>query len=128
MFLTGKKIRRMLLAVPLCVVGMGVAHPISSDAVLAASHKAKMTGKQIAFNRKLGNCLACHKVDDGTLPGDVAPDLVDMKDRYESKKELREQIWDATKANPDSFMPPFGRHHILTESQIDAVVDYIYGL
>jgi sulfur-oxidizing protein SoxX len=28
--------------------------------------------------------------------------------------------------NPNTIMPPFGRHWILSEDEIDAVVAYIY--
>lgn len=85
-------------------------------------------GKEIAFDRKKGNCLACHMIEGGTLPGNIGPPLVAMKARYPDKAKLRAQIWDSTKANPNSIMPPFGRHKILTESEIDKVVEFIYSL
>jgi sulfur-oxidizing protein SoxX len=28
-------------------------------------------GKAVAVDRKKGNCLACHAMDDGTLPGNI---------------------------------------------------------
>jgi sulfur-oxidizing protein SoxX len=85
-------------------------------------------GKAVAFDRKLGNCLACHAIDDGTLPGNIGPPLIAMKLRFPDKAKLRAQIWDATVANPNSIMIPFGRHRVLTEEQIDQVVEYIYTL
>ena len=85
-------------------------------------------GKEIAFDRKKGNCLACHQIDGGTLPGNIGPPLVGMKARFPDKNKLRQQIWDSTKANPNTMMPPFGRHHILTKKEIDEVVEYIYSL
>jgi len=85
-------------------------------------------GKEVAFDRKKGNCLACHAMDDGTLPGNIAPPLVSMKLRYPEKETLRAQIWDATVRNPNTIMPPFGRHRILTEEEIDEVVEYVYTL
>ena len=85
-------------------------------------------GKAVAFDRKRGNCLACHAIDDGTLPGNIGPPLIAMKLRYPDKAKLRAQIWDATVANPNSIMIPFGRHRVLTEEQIDQVVEYIYTL
>jgi sulfur-oxidizing protein SoxX len=85
-------------------------------------------GKEVAFDRKKGNCLACHAMDDGTLPGNIAPPLVSMKLRYPEKEKLRAQIWDATVRNPNTIMPPFGRHRILTEEEIDEVVEYVYTL
>ncbi len=94
----------------------------------AAQADAISEGKEIAFNRTLGNCLACHKADDGKMPGNVAPPLIGMKARFPDKKVLRDQIWDATVKNPNSMMPPFGKHGILTENQIDKVVEYIHTL
>ena len=85
-------------------------------------------GKQIAVNRKKGNCLACHVMGDGALPGNIGPPLVAMKARFPDKNTLRAQIWDATKKNPNSMMPPFGRHGVLTEEEVDKVVKYIYSL
>ena len=65
---------------------------------------------------------------DGTLPGNIAPPLVAMSLRYPDKAKLRAQIWDATVANPSTIMPPFGRHQIITEEEIDEVVEYVYTL
>lgn len=104
----------------------------TSDLAVAAEKKKALSiveqGKQIAFNRKKGNCLACHQIAGGTLPGNIGPPLVAMKQRFPSKQALREQIWDATKRNPNTSMPPFGRHKILTEDEIDKVVEFIWTL
>lgn len=85
-------------------------------------------GKKLAFDRKKGNCLACHKIAGGTMPGNMGPPLMQMKSRFPDKKKLRAQIWDATKRNPDTPMPPFGRHRILSEGEIDKITDYIHTL
>lgn len=89
------------------------------------------TGKQIAFNNKKGNCLACHgmpTVPDAQSAGLYGPPLIAMSARYPDKAKLRAQIWDATVANPSSSMIPFGKHKVLTEQEIDKVVDFVYGL
>ncbi|SHA20384.1 Sulfur oxidation protein SoxX [Bathymodiolus thermophilus thioautotrophic gill symbiont] len=88
----------------------------------------EMTGKELAFDRKLGNCLACHSVSDGGQPGNIGPPLLAMKARFPDKVVLRAQIWDATARNPKSLMPPFGKHKMLTENQIDKVTDFIHSL
>jgi sulfur-oxidizing protein SoxX len=85
-------------------------------------------GKKVAFNRKTGNCLACHMMDDGVSPGDLGPPLVAMKARFPDKAKLRAQIWDAQVANPGTRMPPFGKHKIISEKEIDAIVEYLYTL
>lgn len=85
-------------------------------------------GKALAFDRKLGNCLACHRMGEGDLPGNIGPPLIAMKARFPDKAKLRAQIYDATVRNPNSMMPPFGRHGALSDAQIDAITDYVYTL
>ena len=85
-------------------------------------------GKIIAYDRKKGNCLACHVIGDGEMPGNIAPPLMLMKARFPKKERLRAQIWDATVNNPYTAMPPFGRHKIISDQEIDAVVEFLYGL
>jgi sulfur-oxidizing protein SoxX len=51
-----------------------------------------------------------------------------MQARYPDKAKLRAQIWDATAANPESAMVPFGRMQVLTEAEIDKIVEYIWTL
>jgi len=104
-----------------------------APATVAAAEEAKAPsvveqGKQLAFNNKKGNCLACHQIEGGDLPGNVGPPLVAMQARFPDKAQLRAQIWDSTKMNPSSIMPPFGRHKVLSEAEIDKVVEFIYTL
>ena len=99
----------------------------AAPSAIAAS-SAVEKGKAVAYNRKQGNCLACHAMDDGTLPGNIGPPLISMKLRFPDRAKLRAQIWDSTTNNPNTIMPPFGRHGMLSEEQIDQVVDYILTL
>jgi sulfur-oxidizing protein SoxX len=88
-------------------------------------------GRSLAFDKKKGNCLACHAIPSekkAEAPGNIGPPLVNMKERYPDRAKLRAKIWDATVTNPDTVMPPFGRNKILTEQEIDLVTDYIQGL
>ena len=85
-------------------------------------------GKAVAFDRKKGNCLACHMTGDGTLPGNIGPPLIGMKARFPDKAKLRAQIWDSTVANPNTIMIPFGRNKVLSEEEIDQIVEYVYTL
>lgn len=85
-------------------------------------------GKQLAMARNKGNCLACHAIADGELPGTLGPPLLYMQQRFPDRAQLRAQVWDATVRNPDTVMPPFGRHRILSEAEIDLIVDYIHSL
>lgn len=103
---------------------------VGSHAAYAEPAKAP-TGKELAFDNRKGNCLACH-----AMPGEpsavtnanIAPPLVSMKERFPDRAKLYAQVWDATKANGNTLMPPFGKHKILTEDEVSKVVDYIYGL
>ncbi|MCP3690083.1 MAG: sulfur oxidation c-type cytochrome SoxX [Gammaproteobacteria bacterium] len=99
-----------------------------SPATLAASAEDVAEGKKVAFNRKLGNCLACHAIAGGTLPGNIGPPLIAMKARFPDKSKLRAQIYDATANNPKTAMPPFGKHGILTDKQVDLVTEFIHTL
>ena len=85
-------------------------------------------GKALVMEKSKGNCLACHVIADGELAGNIGPPLIGMKARFPDPEDLRRQIWDATERNPDSRMPPFGRHGILDQQEIDLVVEYLYTL
>ena len=89
-------------------------------------------GKKLAFNKKKGNCLACHAIDGGKLPGNIGPALsvsgVAMKDRFPDKSKLRAQIFDARTNNPNTIMPPFGAHEIISDAELDKIVEFIYSL
>jgi len=97
--------------------------------VLSATNvvAAEMTGKEIAEDRKLGNCLACHMIVGANLPGNIAPPLVAMKSRF-SEADLKAQIWDPRTNNEHSMMPVYGAFKILTPSQLDKVTKYIHSL
>jgi sulfur-oxidizing protein SoxX len=94
----------------------------------ALADEALEQGKALATERSKGNCLACHRIADGVLPGNLGPPLVVMKARFPERERLRLQIYDASLANPHSRMPPFGRHEILTAEEIELIMDYLYTL
>ncbi len=96
--------------------------------VASAGAESATKGKELAWNRKKGNCLACHMMKDGVSPGDIGPPLVAMKARYPDRQKLFNQIYDATKTNAETRMPPFGKHKILSNAEINAVIDYLYTL
>ena len=97
-------------------------------ATVEAADEALEQGKALATERSKGNCLACHIIEDGVLPGNLGPPLVAMTARFPEREILREQIHDASLANPYSRMPPFGRHRILTAGEIELIMDYLYTL
>lgn len=98
-----------------------LATPLAADDRIAQ-------GRQLTFERAKGNCLACHRIADGELPGTLGPPLLAMQQRYPDRAALEQQICDATISNPDTRMPPFCRHGILTSEEVELIVDYLYTL
>jgi len=96
--------------------------------VVIADEALAAEGKKIAENRKKGNCFTCHDYEGAHLAGNIAPPFVSMKNRFPEKAKLRAQIWDSTAANPATMMPPFGKHEILSEKEIDAITEWVYSL
>jgi sulfur-oxidizing protein SoxX len=100
---------------------------LALSAALAQPQSGATEGQKIAFDRGKGNCLTCHDIKGGDLPGTIGPQLKDLKARYD-RNELIAIVTDETKRNPQTVMPPFGRNRILTEQEINAVVDFLQTL
>ena len=94
----------------------------------ARAQSAAAEGQKIAFDRGKGNCLTCHVIKGGDLPGSIGPELKDIKSKYPDRADLLAIVNDETKRNPQTVMPPFGRNRILTEQEINAVVDFLQTL
>ena len=93
----------------------------------SAHAQSATDGQKIAFDRGRGNCLTCHVIKGGEFPGTIGPELKDIKGKYD-RNELIAIVTDETKRNPLTVMPPFGRNRILTEQEINAVVDFLQTL
>jgi sulfur-oxidizing protein SoxX len=122
----GRLAGRLLSAASAAVVlslGAAVTTP-----VVAGEQSLVEQGKQLAFDRKKGNCLACHMIPGGESPGNIGPPLVAMKARFPERQKLFNQIWDATALNPNTMMPPFGLHKALSKEEIDAIVEFLYTI
>lgn len=113
------------VGVSLILPGVLVLMTLASGPALP---EESLEGKALVMQRSKGNCLACHAIADGELPGNLGPPLVGMKARFPDADVLREQIWDAAVRNPETRMPPFGRHGILSRNEIDLIVQYLYTL
>ncbi|KMQ74414.1 sulfur oxidation c-type cytochrome SoxX [Marinobacter subterrani] len=116
--------RKGLISVCLTTLALGATAPVFAEPTQADIDR----GKELAFSRKDGNCLACHQMDDGKLTGNIGPELANMTTRYPDRAVLFKRIWDETQFNPTTVMPPFGRHMILNEQEINRIVDYLYTL
>lgn len=120
MKLQGKLLATAFVAI---ATGLSISVPLASaDANLIAK------GKEVSFDRKKGNCVTCHQMAGGTIAGNIGPPLIAMKARFPDKAKLRADIWDMTERSPHTMMPPFGKHGILTESEIDAITEFVHSL
>ena len=99
-----------------------------ASAGTAHAQSAAAEGQKLAFDRSKGNCLTCHVIKGGNLPGTIGPELIDIKSKYPKREDLVAIVTDETLRNPLTVMPPFGRNRILTEKEINAVVDFLQTL
>ena len=103
------------------------AAALAPTAAMAVDNELAAEGKKIATNRKKGNCFTCHDYKGAHLAGNLGPPLNGVNKR-KSRKEIYNQIWDATKANPNTTMPPFGKHEVLSKKEINAVTEWVLTL
>ena len=71
--------------------------------------------------RDKGHCIACHQVPEGAGPAtkaDLGPRLTGARMRELGRARLRELIQDPTQANPNTVMPPFGRHRTVSYTHL----------
>ncbi len=118
------------LARPVLIPALAVALLIgaAASASPACAQSAAAEGQKLAFDRGKGNCLTCHEIKGGDLPGTIGPPLKDIKSKYPDRNELVAILSDETKRNPLTVMPPFGRNRILTDQEINAIVDFLQTL
>ncbi|MDY0135695.1 MAG: sulfur oxidation c-type cytochrome SoxX [Thiomicrospira sp.] len=134
--MTNSKLKQALaaLAVSVAVAATPVsvsANQSEAEAKAAAEALAKRVeeGKKLAFDRGQGNCLACHMIPGGTSPGNIGPALIAMKLRYPDRQKLFDKLWGVEQLRvPYSMMPFFGQNGILTDDEINKIVDYMYTL
>jgi len=104
----------------------------STLAMAALSAAAQGPAAPAAFvQRDKGNCVACHQLPEGASPvsrADLGPRLTGARMRELGRAKLRELLQDPTRANPNTLMPPFGRHRILEPAEIDRLVEYLHAL
>ncbi len=121
-----------LAMVPIAAAGESL--PTEKECKVSKPTDAVTKGWCTIITRKKGNCLACHDVVTKKWPeglpasGNVGPPLVSMNARFPDKAKLRAQVWDATVANPNTIMPPFGRHKVISEGEIDNIVTFLYTI
>lgn len=120
---------RVILALLGGVILTAAAESGSAESLPAEQEIGRIeAGRALAFDRKKGNCLACHHIEGGELAGNTAPPLIAMQARFPDRNKLVAQIVDARTNNPLTLMPPFGAHGILSTEEIDLLVDFLYSL
>jgi sulfur-oxidizing protein SoxX len=130
MRISAKKTLTLASTLALVLGGFSVITGVASAADEVSPIEA---GAKLVGDKKKGNCVSCHKIaglkgKDKEAHGNIGPALVNMKARFPDKEKLRAQIYDATVLNPNTLMPPFGKHKILNKGEIDKVVEFIYTL
>src|ERR1700682_5192909 len=113
---------------PIPALRMALVIGAVASASPARAQSAVSEGQKLAFDRGKGNCLTCHEIKGGDFPGTIGPELKDIKSKYPDRNDLVAILFDETKRNPQTVMPPFGRNRILTEQEITAVVDFLQTL
>jgi sulfur-oxidizing protein SoxX len=113
---------------PLLVAALTLAIGSAVFTGPAAAQSTAAEGQKLAFDRGKGNCLTCHVIKGGDLPGTIGPELTNIKSKYPDRNELVAILFDETKRNPQTVMPPFGRNRILTDKEINAIVDFLQTL
>lgn len=99
-------------------------------------------GKRIVLDPARGNCMICHPMPIAGAPfhGDVGPDLAGVGSRMDAS-EIRLQVVDAKRINPQSVMPAYHRTEglyrvlqsyrgkpILTDQEVEDVVAFLMTL
>ena len=123
-----------------------VAYQVVDETEIASSLTGKAgdpkRGREVAIDRKLGNCLACHSlpIPEQQFHGATGPDLTGVGSRL-TLGELRLRVVNPKVVNPDTMMPAFYRVEdlnrvmkdfagkpILTAEQVEDVIAYLTTL
>ena len=89
------------------------------------------SGQKLAFDRSRGGgCLACHVMGPRTqaLPGNVGPDLSEIGKAGRTDQWLYNYVYDSRVQNPESVMPPWGKHGFYNEPEIRDMVAFLKTL
>jgi sulfur-oxidizing protein SoxX len=104
---------------------------VLAAAIAPGAHAQKDQGLELFIRPDKGYCIACHQVPAQAGPvtrSNVGPTLAGARMRELGSARLHELLRDPTRANPDTVMPPFGRHRILDEREIGLVTEYLLAL
>ncbi|AXX86452.1 sulfur oxidation c-type cytochrome SoxX [Malaciobacter marinus] len=102
-----------------------VAFTVFSVNGFASNSELIKEGEKIFNTKDLGNCLACHAVNEKEVngPGTMGPKLQYLSAWPEDA--LYQKIYNPYTTNPISAMPAFGKNGWLSHEQIQALVAYL---
>lgn len=121
-----RKTAKFLTSASAALMLIGTA-ALTPTTVMAVDSDLAAQGKKIAENRKKGNCFTCHEYKGAHLAGNMGPSLNGISKRL-SRQQIYNQIFDSTKANPNTTMPPFGKHEVLSKKEINAITEWVLSL
>jgi L-cysteine S-thiosulfotransferase len=108
-----------------------VTPPKGGEIVLAEVKGDAAAGQKLAFDRSRGGgCLACHVMGPKTLevPGNVGPDLSEIGTAGRTDQWLFNYVFDPRVYNPQSMMPPWGKHGFYKDGEIRDIVAFLKTL
>jgi sulfur-oxidizing protein SoxX len=131
---------------PVCAAEPQLEHyEIAGDAIpkpLGGLKGDAARGEGIVRDRRVGNCLICHKFPfkDEPFQGEMGPSMIGVGSRL-SEGQIRLRLVDESILNPNTMMPPYYRvsnltnvapeyagQPALTAQQLEDVVAYLTAL
>jgi sulfur-oxidizing protein SoxX len=125
------------------LLGLLLSHSVSHSQTTHSDRVGR--GFEIIYNRNLGNCVTCHRIDRSVSnpqsslekQGNFGPDLSQVGAKY-NQAQLTQWITDARKIRPQTLMPPYGSleditipnqvNTLLAHEQIALVVEALLTL
>lgn len=98
---------------------------LAGGQAIAAADSNVDAGRKLALEQ----CQACHFYAGTDQAGTIAPPLQNIKKRFPDRKKLYAILFDPiTALDPYTMMPPFGRNKLLSDREINLVIDFLYTL
>ena len=105
---------------------------LTSSLIAAATCRAVAAdGRALAFDPAKGGCLACHQIPadpNAKSLATVGPALAGLKRRFANLNALVAFLRDPSIGNAGTAMPPYGRHRILSDDEINSIAEYLWKL
>ena len=108
--------------------------PATCNILSTVDMEPRIAGWCLMIAPDKGDCLACHHViaeglPDGLGPsGNIGPPLGKIAEQYPERSELVELLNDPGMRFPDTVMPPYGKHRILSGDEIDRIAVFLSSL